>query len=137
MLLPINEYSTVFENNFTDCLVRTPAWMDSANKNVHIRKTPGLTFYLLFFCSPLPVLICLPLALLFLSLTLFLPPLGENYRRIYSPDSLLSCIIRMIPKFLSSFALAPLSIYFLSFPLPFLLSFPSLFPFFPFFFTFL
>ena len=38
MLLPIKEYNTVFENNFTVRLVRTPAWMDSATKNSHMRK---------------------------------------------------------------------------------------------------
>ena len=35
MLLPIKEYNTVFENNFTVRLVRTPPWMDSATKNSH------------------------------------------------------------------------------------------------------
>ena len=77
--------------------------------------------FLFFLSSSPPLLICLPLAPLFLSLTSFLSPLGDNYRRIYTPDSLLSCIIRLIPKFLSFFALAPFSIFFFSFPLIFLL----------------
>ena len=88
-----------------------------------------ITFYFLFFSfsSPFPS---------------HLPPLGKNYVRIYTPDSLLSCVIRLISKFLNSFALAPLSIFLISFPsyffllhllfysyllflfLPFLLSFP-------------
>ena len=81
----------------------------------------------------------LPLPLLFLSHTSFLPSLGENYIRIYTPDSLLSCIIRLIPKFLSSFELACLSIFLISFLLIFFspsfafvllfsLTFSSLFP---------
>ena len=41
-------------------------------------------------------------------------------------DSPLSCIMRLIPKFLSSFALATLSIFFFSFPLIFLLLLPFL-----------
>ena len=84
--------------------------------------------------------ICLPLALLFLSHTSFLPALGENYLRIYTPDSLLSCITRLIPKFLSFFALVPLSIFSISFHLiffssisKFILLFSFLFPPFPLF----
>ena len=106
----------------TICVVRTPAWMDSATKNAHMRKIARFNLYFLSF--PPPLLICLPLALLFLSLISFLPPLGENYRRIYSPDSLLSCIIILIPKFISSFQLAPLSIFFIYFPVIFLLLLP-------------
>ena len=74
----------------------------------------NLLLSLLFFLLPFSF------ALLFLSLASFLPPLVDNYR-IYTPDSLLSCIIGLIPKFLSSFALASLSIFFISFPLIFLL----------------
>ena len=126
MLLPINEYSTVFENNFTVCLMRTPAWMDSATKNAHIRKITRFNHLLsLVFFSPSPSHLPSPYPF-FLSLTLFLPPLGENFRRIYTTDSLLSCIIRLIPKFLSSFALAPLSVFFFSFPLIFLVLLPFL-----------
>ena len=71
---------------------------------MHIwEKLQGLTFYFLFFSfsSPSPS---------------HLPPLGKNYVRIYTPDSLLSCVIRLISKFLNSFALAPLSIFLISFP---------------------
>ena len=96
--------------------------MDSATKNAHTRKIARFNLLLSFLSSPAPLFICLPLALLFLSHTSFLPALGENYLRIYTPDSLLSCIIRLIPKFLSFFALVPLSIFFISFPLIF---FPS------------
>ena len=73
----------------------------------------------------------------------------ENYKRFYAPDSLLSCIIWLIPKFLSSFALAPLSIFLFSFSLIFFLlfflysffflfpfPFPLFSPFFPFSFPF-
>ena len=60
-----------------------------------------------------------PLFLVFLSHTSFLPSLGENYIRIYIPDSLLSCIIRVMWKFLSSFELACLSIFLISFLLIF------------------
>ena len=90
--------------------------MDSATKNAHTRKIPRFNLLLSFLSSPAPLFICLPLALLFLSHTSFLPALGEKYLRIYTPDSLLSCIIRLIPKFLSSFALVLLSIF--SFPFP-------------------
>ena len=92
--------------------MRTPASMDSATKNAHMRKIARFNLLLSFLSSPAPLFICLPLALLFLSHTSFLPALGENYLRIYTPDSLLSCIIRLIPKFLSFFALVPLSIFF-------------------------
>ena len=119
MLFPIKQYNTVFENNFTVCFVRTPAWMDSETKKAHTRKIVRFNLLLTFFSSPPPLLICLPLVIRFLSHTSFLPSLGENYIRVYTPDSLLSCIIRLIPKFLSSFALAPLSIFFISFPLSF------------------
>ena len=96
--------------------------MDSATKNAHTRKIGRLINLLLsFLSSPAPLFICLPLAFLFHSHTSFLPALGENYLRIYTPDRLQSCI--MIPKFLSFFALVPLSIFFISFPLIF---FPSL-----------
>ena len=61
----------------------------------------------------------LSLALVFLSHTSFLPSLGENYIRIYIPDRLLSCIIRRMRKFLSSFELACLSIFLISFLLIF------------------
>ena len=83
---------------------------------MHMRKIArfNLLLFFSFLSSPLPI--CLPLALLFLSHTSFLPPLGEDYIRIYTPDSLLSCIIRLIPKFLCSFALVPLSIFFITFP---------------------
>ena len=60
-----------------------------------------------------------PLSLVFLSHTSFLPSLGENYIRIYIPDSLLSRIIRLIRKFLSCFELACLSIFLISFLLIF------------------
>ena len=89
--------------------------MESATKNAHMRKIARFNLLLSFLSSPLPLPICLPLALFFLSHTSFLPPLGKNYIKIYTPDSLLSCIIRLIPKFLSSFALVPLSIFFISF----------------------
>ena len=108
-----------------------------------MRKIARFNLLLYFLSSSPPLPICLPLALLFLSHTSFLPPLGENYRRIYTPDSLLSCIIRLIPKFLRSFALAPLSIFFISFPLiffplsfPFVLLFSFLFRLFPLFLPF-
>ena len=129
--------------------------MGSTTINAHMRKIArfNLLLFFSFLSSPLPI--CLPLALLFLSHTLFLPPLGKDYIRIYTPDSLLSCIIRLILKFLSSSALVPLSIFFISFPkifvppsfafvllfsfLPpfplFLLFFPFRFAFLPFFFT--
>ena len=90
--------------------------MDSSTKNAHTRKIARFNLLLSFLSSPAPLFICLPLAFLFLSHTSFLPALGENYLRIYTPDSLLSCIIRLIPKFLSFFALVPLSIF--SFPFP-------------------
>ena len=78
---------------------------------MHIReKSRGLTCYFLFFSF------FSTSASHFLSHTSFLPALGENYLRIHTPDSLLSCIIRLIPKFLSSFALVPLSNF--SFPFP-------------------
>ena len=93
--------------------------MDSATKNAHTRKIVRFNLLLSFLSSPAPLFICLPLAFLFHSHTSFLPALGENYLRIYTPDSLLSCIIRLIPKFLSFFALVPLSIFFISFPLIF------------------
>ena len=117
--------------------------MDSATKNAHMRKIARFNLLLYFLSSSPPLPICLPLALLFLSHTSFLPPLDENYIRIYTPDSLLSCIIRLIPKFLRSFALAPLSIFFISFPLiffplsfPFVLLFSFLFRLFPLFLPF-
>ena len=88
--------------------------MDSATKNAHTKKIARFNLLLSFLSSPPPLPICLPLALLFLSHSSFLPALGKNYLRIYTPDSLLSCIIRLIPKFLSSFALVP----FFSFPFP-------------------
>ena len=96
--------------------------MDSGTKNAHTRKIARFNMLLSFLSSPAPLFICLPLVLLFLSHTWFLPALGENYLRIYTPDSLLSCIVRLIPKFLVFFALVPLSIFFISFPLIF---FPS------------
>ena len=104
--------------------MRTPASMDSAPKNARARKIARFNLLLSFLSSPAPLFICLPLALLFLSHTSFLPALGENYLRIYTPDSLLSCIIRLIPKFLSFFfCIGPLVHYFfISFPLIF---FPS------------
>ena len=132
--------------------------MDSGTKNAHTRKIARFNMLLSFLSSPAPLFICLPLVLLFLSHTWFLPALGENYLRIYTPDSLLSCIVRLIPKFLGFFALVPLSIFFISFPLiffpsslanlysyslffflPFPFSFfsPSLSPSLPFFFTLL
>ena len=77
--------------------------MDSATKNAHTRKIARFNMLLCFLSSSAPLFICLPLALLFLSHTLFLPALGKNYLRIYTPDSLLSCIVRLIPKFLSFF----------------------------------
>ena len=86
--------------------------MDSATKNAHTRKIVRFNLLLSFLSSPAPLFICLPLDFLFLSHTSFLAALGENYLRIYTPDSLLSCIIRLIPKFLSFFALVPLSIFF-------------------------
>ena len=132
--------------------------MDSATKGAHTRKIARFNMLLSFLSSPAPLFICLPLALLFLSHTLFLPALGKNYLRIYTPDSLLLCIVRLIPKFLSFFALVPLSIFFISFPLiffpsslanlysysllfflpfPFSFSFPFAFPSFSLFFDFL
>ena len=113
--------------------------MDSATKNAHTRKIERFNLLLSFLSSPAPLFICLPLAFLFHSHTSFLPALGENYLRIYTPDSLLSCIIRLIPKFLSFFALVPLSIFFISFALiffsffisKFVLLFSFLFPPFP------
>ena len=113
--------------------------MDSATKNAHTRKIARFNLLLSFLSSPPPLHICLPVALLSLSHTSFLPALSENYLRIYTPDSLLSCIIRLIPKFLSSFALVPLSIFFISFPLIFFSFFSysySLFFFLPFPFSF-
>ena len=115
--------------------------MDSATKNANTRKIVRFNLLLSFLSSPAPLFICLSLAFLSLSQTSFLPALGENYLRIYTPDSLLSCIIRLIPKFLSFFALVPLSIFFISFPLiffsffisKFVLLFSSLFPPFPLF----
>ena len=101
--------------------------MDSATKNAHTRKIVRFNLLLSFLSSPPPLPICPPLALLFLSHTSFLPALGENYLRIYTPDSLLSCIIKLTPKFLSCFALVPLSIFFISFPLIFFSSFISKF----------
>ena len=101
--------------------------MDSATKNAHTRKISRFNLLLSFLSSPAPLFICLPLALLFLSYTSFLPALGENYLRIYTPDSLLSCIIRLIPKFLSFFALVSLYIFFISFPLIFFSFFISKF----------
>ena len=118
--------------------------MDSTTKNAHTRKTTRFNLLLSFLSSPSPLPICLPFALLFLSHTSFQPTLGKNYIRIYTPDSLLSCIIRLFPKFLSSFALVRLSIFFISFPLIFFSSFFSkfvllfsfLFPSFPLFLPF-
>ena len=132
--------------------------MDSSTKNAHTRKIARFNLLLSFLSSPAPLFICLPLAFLFLSHTSFLPALGENYLRIYTPDSLLSCIIRLIPKLLSFFALVPLSIFsfpfpsyffpsslanlysyslFFFFPFPFSFSFPFPFPSFSLFFDFL
>ena len=130
--------------------------MDSVIKNAHTRKIARFNLLLSFLSSPAPLFICLPLDFLFLSHTLFLPALGENYLRIYTPDSLLSCIIRLIPKFLSFFCIGSLVHFFISFPLiffsffisKFLLLFsyfsslspfpsPSLLPSLPFFFTLL
>ena len=101
--------------------------MDSTTKNAHTRKIMRFNLLLSFLSSPAPLFICLPLAFLFLSHTSFLPALGKNYLRIYTPDSRLSCIIRLIPKFLSFFALVPLSIFFISFPLIFFSFFISKF----------
>ena len=64
-LLPIKEYNTVFENIFTVCLVRTPAWMDSATKNAHMRNITRSNFSLSLLLFLLPLLICLPSVLLF------------------------------------------------------------------------
>ena len=91
--------------------------MDSVTKNAHTRKIARFNLLLSFLSSPAPLFICLPLDFLFLSHTSFLPALGENYLRIYTPDSLLSCIIRLIPKFLSFFWIGPL-VHFFSFPFP-------------------
>ena len=116
--------------------------MDSATKNAHTRKIARFNLLLSFLSSPAPLFICLPLDFLFLSHTSFLPALGENYLRIYNPDSLLSCIIRLIPKFLSLFCIGPLvHFFFISFPLiffsffisKFLLLFSFIFPPFPLF----
>ena len=90
--------------------------MDSATKNAYTRKISKFNLLLSFLSSPAPLFICLPLALFFLSHTSFLPALGENYLRIYTPDSLLSCIIRLIPKFLSFLDWSPCP--FFSFPFP-------------------
>ena len=116
--------------------MRTPASMDSATKNAHTRKIARFNLLLSFLSSPTPLFICLPLALLFLSHTSFLPALGENYLRIYTPDSLLSCIIRLIQSiFFISFSLiffpslANLYSYSLFFFLPFPFSFSFPFPF--------
>ena len=114
---------------------------------MHIRKkSRGLTCYFLFFSffSPSPSHLPSPCPSFPFTQFVKLPALVENYLRIYTPDSLLSCIIRLIPKFLSSFALVPLSIFFISFPLIFFPSFISkfvllfsfLFPPFPLFFPF-
>ena len=96
--------------------------MDSATKNAHTRKIARFNMLLSFLSSPAPLFICLPLALLFLSHTLFLPALGKNYLRIYTPDSLLSCIVRLIPKFLSFFCIGPL-VHFFHFLSPHIFSF--------------
>ena len=103
--------------------------MDSATKNAQMRKIArfNLLLPLLFFLPPLPFSFAFPLPFFsFHSLRFCHPSLGENYRRTYTPDNLLSCIIRLIPKFLISFALAPLSIYFFCFPIIFLLLLPFL-----------
>ena len=108
--------------------------MDSMTKMPIREKSQGLTCYFLFFSffSPSPSHLPFPCPS-------FLPALGENYLRIYTPDSLLSCIIRLIPKFLSSFAFSPL-IHFFHFLSPhifssfiskFVLLFSFLFPPFP------
>ena len=109
--------------------------MDSTTKNAHTRKIARFNLLFSFLSFPAPLFICLPLAFLFLSHTSFLPVLGENYLGIYTPDSLLSCSIKLIPKFLSFFPLVPLSIFFISFPLiffsfisKFVLLFSFLFP---------
>ena len=93
--------------------------MDSATKNAHTRKIARFNLLLSFLSSPAPLFICLAFALLFLSYTSFLPALGENYLRIYTPDRLLSCIIRLIPKFLRFLHWSPC---------PFFSFFPLIFP---------
>ena len=137
MLLPIKQYNTVFENNFTVCLVRTPAWMDSATKNAHMRNIARFNLLLsfLFFLLLLPFSFAFPIPLPFFSFhsLRFCHPQVRIIEE-YTPDGLLSCIIRLIPNFLSSFALAPLSIFFISFPL---ILFPPSFPFVKFSFLFL
>ena len=71
MLFPIKLYNTVFENNFTVCFVRTPAWMDSATKKAHI-------------LLPLPFSFAFPLPL-FSSHTLrFFATLGRELFKDYS-----------------------------------------------------
>ena len=110
--------------------------MDSVTKNAHTRKIARFNLLLSFLSSPAPLFICLPLALLFLSHTSFLPALGEKYLRICTPDSLLSCIIRLIPKFLSFFCIGPLVhfFHFLSPHIFFLLYFTNLYSYSLFFF---
>ena len=61
MLFPIKQYNTVFENNFTVCFVRTPAWMDSATKKAHMRKIVRFNLLLTFFLLPLPFSFAFPL----------------------------------------------------------------------------
>ena len=120
--------------------------MDSTTKNAHMRQITRFNLLLSFLSSPPPS---------------FSPAiLGQDYIRIYTPDSLLSCIIRLIPKFLlhwppCPFSSFPFPFYFFSFiffctliffsfffPFPFPFSFPFTFlpfhfPSLPFFFTLL
>ena len=124
---------------------------------MHIReKSRGLTCYFLFFLLPLPFSFAFPLIFFSFHTLCSCLPWARNYLKIYTPDSLLSCIIRLIPKFLSFFCIGSLVHFFISFPLiffsffisKFLLLFsyfsslspfpsPSLLPSLPFFFTLL
>ena len=96
--------------------------MDSATKNAHTRKITRFNLLLSFLSSPAPLFICLPLAFLFHSHTSFLPALGENYLRIYTPDSLLSCIIKTDSKVSQFFCIGPL-VHFFHFLSPHIFSF--------------
>ena len=99
--------------------------MNSATKNAHMRKIKSFNLLLsfLFFLLPLPFPFVFPLPFFSFHTLRFCHP-WENYIRIYTPDSLLSCIIRLIPKFLRS----PFPSLLLPFSLPFLLPFPISFP---------
>ena len=123
ILLTIIEYNTVFESNFTVCLVRTPAWMDSVTKNAHMRKMTWFNLLLsfLFFLLPLPFSFVLPLPFFFFESLRFSHPLARIIKAYYTPQ------IETDPKVSQFFCLGPLIYFFFSFPLIFLLLLPFLF----------